>query len=207
MVKISNLVKSAENTVISANNGILETVPIGAKVTLQESQKYADPSTTQSTNTTSNTSATGTTAATYPIDPMFNTISVDKTATFKQDINVGSTLSTNNLIFSPYLNQSIATNSTISTISTLNIISPPNNLTDMILQPGAFPGQLFMLLNNTNYDVGFKPSTESNVNWPGMPNIPSSSACIFIFGGDLWYLANSSIVPIGGGGPGGNNGL
>jgi len=83
MVKVSSLNKKEENPIFSANNSILGAIPIGTKLSLQESQKSLDPS------TTSKGSGSGTTTA----DPVFNTVGVADVLTVDKTTILAGTLS------------------------------------------------------------------------------------------------------------------
>jgi carbonic anhydrase/acetyltransferase-like protein (isoleucine patch superfamily) len=75
MVKVSNLIKKEENPILSANNGILGAIPIGAKLSLQESQKFLDPTTT----------SVGGNTNVQNQDPVFNSVGVTKNLTVDTD--------------------------------------------------------------------------------------------------------------------------
>ena len=76
-----HLSKNNENVILTANNSLLGAQPISVKMTLQESQKFLDPSTTSNSSTDKPN-----------INPEFNTITVDKKSTLKGDVQIRKNL-------------------------------------------------------------------------------------------------------------------
>ena len=99
----------------------------------------------------------------------------------------GNTILGNKLFFTPYLVQTPVSNDEINTYSTLNFVTPTNNLTDIIFQEGSSIGQIFILVNNSNYNITMQNETSSKVANGDQITIYNKTTLLFVWDGLLWY--------------------
>jgi hypothetical protein len=119
-----------------------------------------------------------------------STVNATGAMTATSTLNVsGTTTLSNKVVLGPN-STTPANNSTISTSKTVHFVNPNNNIDSVILEAGTNDGQMFILVNRSEYDIMFHTTdATANVAMSSSTMVYSKSSVMFIWSATdtIWY--------------------